>query len=266
MSENNSQNDIKPTIEQEDEDSNSNNNNNFNNNRTTTTTTTTTSSGNNNNDNNNGSEQSSSPPPPQQQQSSPFECNICFDDVSEPVVTQCGHLFCWTCIFQWLQHNSSQQCPVCKAPITKEKLIPIYGRGGSGEDPRKKSQSIPQRPPGRPEQARPRGRGDYTGGGGGFNDFFNSPFGSGVNGNIGNSGVSFSAGFGLFPGLFGIHFYGNNNNNNNNNSNNNSNSSNSNSSNSNSNNRNSMTSEESIFVSRLMFALGLLLLFFVLFN
>ena len=24
-----------------------------------------------------------------------FECNICLDDVREPIVTQCGHLFCW---------------------------------------------------------------------------------------------------------------------------------------------------------------------------
>ncbi|GAM21617.1 hypothetical protein SAMD00019534_047920, partial [Acytostelium subglobosum LB1] len=127
-----------------------------------------------------------------------FECNICFDNVSEPVVTQCGHLFCWSCIFQWLQHNPSQQCPVCKAPVTEEKLIPIYGRGSNKTDPRK-NRTIPQRPPGRPEQARPNANGRAP-------PYFQDIFGTNQwNTQLG--GVSFSAGFGFFPGLFGLHFY-----------------------------------------------------------
>lgn len=28
-----------------------------------------------------------------------FECNICLDIANEPVVSTCGHLYCWTCIF-----------------------------------------------------------------------------------------------------------------------------------------------------------------------
>src|SRR5579859_6133928 len=31
-----------------------------------------------------------------------FECNICFDAAREPVVTQCGHLYCWPCLHQVL--------------------------------------------------------------------------------------------------------------------------------------------------------------------
>ncbi|KYQ88606.1 hypothetical protein DLAC_11347 [Tieghemostelium lacteum] len=187
-------------------------------------------------------------------QSSSFECNICFDEVSEPVVTQCGHLFCWSCIFQWLQHNPSQQCPVCKAPITEEKLIPIYGRGGSTSDPRK-NRSIPQRPPGRPEQRSQSTQSTY-------NDFF---FGNGVHGGAGggtgfNTGINMqhnffggggvSFGFGLFPGLFGLHFYGNQ------------------TPTGQNNNQNRMTTDldSSIFLSRVVFGIGLLILFFVLFN
>lgn len=30
---------------------------------------------------------------------SPFECNICLDIASEPMLTTCGHLYCWPCIY-----------------------------------------------------------------------------------------------------------------------------------------------------------------------
>jgi|TARA_B110000977_G_scaffold188631_1_gene257137 E3 ubiquitin-protein ligase RNF5 len=29
-----------------------------------------------------------------------FECNICLELASDPVVTQCGHLYCWPCIYK----------------------------------------------------------------------------------------------------------------------------------------------------------------------
>ena len=33
-----------------------------------------------------------------------FLCAICLDSVSnEPVVTRCGHLYCWTCLYTWLE-------------------------------------------------------------------------------------------------------------------------------------------------------------------
>jgi hypothetical protein len=61
-----------------------------------------------------------------------FECNICFDMAAEPVVTKCGHLFCWECLYQWLHiHSDHCECPVCKGQIAKDAIIPIYGRGGS---------------------------------------------------------------------------------------------------------------------------------------
>ena len=59
-----------------------------------------------------------------------FECTICLDTAKEPVVTACGHLFCWACIFQWLkQPRETLMCPVCKSGITQEELTPIYIRG-----------------------------------------------------------------------------------------------------------------------------------------
>jgi hypothetical protein len=32
-----------------------------------------------------------------------FECNICLDQSREPVTTLCGHLFCWPCLWRWLE-------------------------------------------------------------------------------------------------------------------------------------------------------------------
>ncbi|KAF6720599.1 E3 ubiquitin-protein ligase RNF5 [Oryzias melastigma] len=75
-----------------------------------------------------------------------FECNICLDTARDAVISMCGHLFCWPCLHQWLETQPSrQQCPVCKAGISREKVIPLYGRGSSSqEDPRLKTPPRPQ--------------------------------------------------------------------------------------------------------------------------
>ncbi|XP_057526558.1 E3 ubiquitin-protein ligase RMA1H1-like [Amaranthus tricolor] len=77
--------------------------------------------------------------------SSGFDCNICLDIVRDPVITFCGHLYCWPCIYRWIQSERSSsenfvlqqqsQCPVCKAQVTQNTLIPLYGRGQSREQP-----------------------------------------------------------------------------------------------------------------------------------
>lgn len=84
---------------------------------------------------------------------SAFECNICLETAKDAVVSMCGHLFCWPCLYQWIYatDNNSQShktCPVCKSAISREKTIPIYGRGGdmnNQQDPRDK---LPPRPAG----------------------------------------------------------------------------------------------------------------------
>ncbi|XP_050215389.1 E3 ubiquitin-protein ligase RMA3-like [Mercurialis annua] len=73
-----------------------------------------------------------------------FSCNICLDSPYDPVVTICGHLYCWPCIYKWLQVKSNSSdaevqqqtsCPVCKASISSSSLVPLYGRGTSGSAP-----------------------------------------------------------------------------------------------------------------------------------
>jgi E3 ubiquitin-protein ligase RNF5 len=86
-------------------------------------------------------------------QDSAFECNICLETAKDAVVSMCGHLFCWPCLYQWMYATDSntqshKTCPVCKSAISREKTIPIYGRTGdetNRQDPRDK---LPPRPSG----------------------------------------------------------------------------------------------------------------------
>ncbi|XP_074591538.1 uncharacterized protein LOC141847394 [Curcuma longa] len=60
-----------------------------------------------------------------------FECNICYELAKAPVVTPCGHLYCWSCLYQWLHaHSVNSECPVCKGQVLEVNVTPIYGRGG----------------------------------------------------------------------------------------------------------------------------------------
>ncbi|KAF9607720.1 hypothetical protein IFM89_038604 [Coptis chinensis] len=85
-----------------------------------------------------------------------FDCNVCLDVAKEPVVTSCGHLFCWPCLYQWLHiHCDHRECPVCKGEVTEADITPIYGRGNSEKESGREgkevdsSLKIPPRPRGR---------------------------------------------------------------------------------------------------------------------
>lgn len=81
-----------------------------------------------------------------------FECNICLDLVQDPVVTFCGHLYCWPCIYRWISSCNENpdpeqaQCPVCKADVSEKTLIPLYGRGKVASENSHISHVIPHRP------------------------------------------------------------------------------------------------------------------------
>ncbi|ONK79953.1 uncharacterized protein A4U43_C01F12180 [Asparagus officinalis] len=82
---------------------------------------------------------------------SEFGCNICLELAKEPVVTCCGHLFCWPCLYQWLHiHCDFKECPVCKGKVTESNVVPIYGRGNSSkrEEGNNEGLEIPPRPQG----------------------------------------------------------------------------------------------------------------------
>lgn len=132
---------------------------------------------------------------------STFECNVCFDVPRDPVVTPCGHLYCWPCLYRWMSlHADSPQCPVCKAGVDKATVIPIYGRGRSeADDPRQRpllnDDHVPPRPSG--HRAIPLRQRVQA----------NAPFGIhhtlGLNTYTGNYEFSLSN-FGIFPNIFGL--------------------------------------------------------------
>lgn len=90
-----------------------------------------------------------------------YECNICLDQAVEPVVTKCGHLFCWACLYKWLHQprrtavhgqlapgNGHGLCPVCKAAVSAQSVTPIYVRHGDEPVHRPVQEGVPARPSG----------------------------------------------------------------------------------------------------------------------
>lgn len=59
-----------------------------------------------------------------------FDCNICLEMAKDPILTCCGHLYCWSCFYQLSYVDSSaKECPVCKGEVTDSSITPIYGNG-----------------------------------------------------------------------------------------------------------------------------------------
>ena len=50
-------------------------------------------------------------------------CIICYDKMTEPIMTSCGHMFCRNCIRLCLQHKD--ECPMCKHKIEPNSLVDI---------------------------------------------------------------------------------------------------------------------------------------------
>ncbi|KAJ0258529.1 Uncharacterized protein HA466_0073020 [Hirschfeldia incana] len=59
-----------------------------------------------------------------------FDCNICLEKAEDPILTCCGHLFCWGCFYQLpFIYLNIKECPVCDGEVTDTEVIPIYGNG-----------------------------------------------------------------------------------------------------------------------------------------
>ena len=48
-------------------------------------------------------------------------CSICLDTPTDPVITNCGHVYCAPCLLQTVAHlnpGTSLSCPTCRRPVT----------------------------------------------------------------------------------------------------------------------------------------------------
>ncbi|KAJ9558343.1 hypothetical protein OSB04_012957 [Centaurea solstitialis] len=81
-----------------------------------------------------------------------FDCNICLETAKDPILTCCGHLFCWACFYQVPYVDSvSKECPSCKGEVIDSNITPIYGNGkdsdsSSGVSGSESAVKIPPRP------------------------------------------------------------------------------------------------------------------------
>ena len=85
-----------------------------------------------------------------------FDCNICLSTAEDPVLTCCGHIFCWPCFYHLpCSYANAKECPACGGEVIETNIIPIYGNANANadstathsDDPDLPSSILPPRPP-----------------------------------------------------------------------------------------------------------------------
>ena len=51
------------------------------------------------------------------------KCTLCLEELKDPSVTTCGHVFCWNCIADWLRERP--ECPLCRSQALTQHVLPL---------------------------------------------------------------------------------------------------------------------------------------------
>jgi peroxin-10 len=51
------------------------------------------------------------------------KCTLCLEGLKDPSVTQCGHVFCWECIGDWVREKP--ECPLCRREAMAQHILPL---------------------------------------------------------------------------------------------------------------------------------------------
>ncbi|KIJ68777.1 hypothetical protein HYDPIDRAFT_82569 [Hydnomerulius pinastri MD-312] len=51
-------------------------------------------------------------------------CTLCLEERTDSCATECGHLFCWSCIVGWGREKA--ECPLCRQGLNLTRLLPVY--------------------------------------------------------------------------------------------------------------------------------------------
>ncbi|OIW34897.1 hypothetical protein CONLIGDRAFT_626945 [Coniochaeta ligniaria NRRL 30616] len=50
-------------------------------------------------------------------------CTLCLEGLKDPAATQCGHVFCWQCIGDWVREKP--ECPLCRREALVQHILPL---------------------------------------------------------------------------------------------------------------------------------------------
>lgn len=53
------------------------------------------------------------------------KCTLCLEPFRDPSVTTCGHVFCWSCIQDWVREKA--ECPLCRQQVLSQKILALRG-------------------------------------------------------------------------------------------------------------------------------------------
>ncbi|XP_016972677.1 peroxisome biogenesis factor 10 [Drosophila rhopaloa] len=51
------------------------------------------------------------------------QCILCLEPRFNSSLTPCGHIFCWSCLLEWLEERD--ECPLCRESLKKSQVIPL---------------------------------------------------------------------------------------------------------------------------------------------